>query len=171
LNKNGGVSVIPFFLFTLITLLLDQFSKMIVQKFLTEGATIPVWPPFFYLTYVHNPGIAFGLFPNQGTLLAVMVVMVIIAAAAVHILLTQSHPMIKVGLGLLLGGALGNIIDRLRIGQVIDFLDFRFWPVFNLADVAIVCGALLFFVALGQKPKTDPSGRHKGAEAQRHKGK
>jgi signal peptidase II len=138
--------------------LFDQFSKMIVQKFLTEGTTIPVWPPFFYLTHVHNPGIAFGLFPNQGTLLAVMVVMLIIAAAAAYFLLAQSRPLTKVGLGLLLGGALGNIIDRIRIGQVIDFLDFRFWPVFNLADVAIVCGALLFIVALGQKPKTD----HKG---------
>jgi signal peptidase II len=148
-------SVIPFFLFTLITLLLDQFSKIILQKFLTEGVTIPVWPPFFYLTYIRNPGIAFGLFANQNMLLSIMIVLVIIAAAAAYIFFTQGHPKIKVGLGLLLGGALGNIIDRLRIGQVIDFLDFRFWPVFNLADVAIVCGALLFIVALGQKQKTD----------------
>ena len=133
----------PLFIAALLTLLVDQASKALVSSWLPEGQSLPVVPHFFHLTYIRNPGAAFGLFAHQTTffILATLAVIVLVLVLAGRI--PDRRRLLKSGMGLILGGALGNLIDRLRTGLVVDFLDFKFWPVFNLADCAIVIGACL----------------------------
>jgi len=105
--------------------------------------SLPVIKSVFHITYVNNPGAAFGLLANK-TPIFIGVTLVV----AVFILLTYNYlppgrTLLRLALALMLGGAMGNLIDRVRFGYVIDFLDFRVWPVFNLADMAIVTGVVL----------------------------
>ncbi len=140
-----------FWIVTLFSVTLDQLTKLAVSLFLEEGVSHSLIPGIFHLTLVHNQGIAFGLFNDQGSLLLVLI------AASVLILLVFSfrsmandrfHQMIY---GFIIGGAIGNLIDRFRLGYVVDFLDFRIWPVFNLADTWITIGVFLFAFSAFQK--------------------
>ncbi|MCL6635880.1 MAG: signal peptidase II [Peptococcaceae bacterium] len=123
--------------------LLDQASKLAVQAAMYHGESIPVAPPVFFITYVLNPGAAFGLLANQNTLFISVSVILVLGVLVAYKRVASSRAMVKAALGLVVGGALGNLVDRLRFGMVVDFLDFRVWPVFNLADSAIVVGAVL----------------------------
>jgi signal peptidase II len=123
-----------------------------VDKNIALHESVAVVPGFFHLTHVENRGAAFGLFAESPSewKIAVLVLFSLIALVVVSALLWKnSHAMTTtgVGLALILGGALGNLWDRLLSGQVVDFLDFYVgsyhWPAFNLADSAIVVGALL----------------------------
>jgi signal peptidase II len=124
----------------------DRLTKILALHSLDSVSTVPVWPGVFHLTLVHNTGVAFGLFRNAGWLLTAVSL-----AAAAAILFFHSRAAAPAGRreiarrlawAFVAGGALGNAYDRIRFGAVIDFLDFRVWPVFNLADSAIVCGAM-----------------------------
>ena len=128
--------------------LVDQLTKALAIHFLQTVPTQVVLPGIFHLTLVRNTGVAFGLFAGQGFLVAVTTVLILLA-------LLQSiwkRPQISAGsalsLGLIVGGALGNLLDRLRLGTVIDFLDFRIWPVFNVADSCITIGTVLLIFKL-----------------------
>jgi len=140
-------------------LFLDQLTKYSVVTFLETHRSLPVIGNFFYLTLVYNKGAAFGIL--QGQLL-----LFIIAAclAVVFIYLSFRNGQYKqfslqgVALSLILGGAVGNLIDRVRCGYVIDFLDFRIWPVFNVADSAITVGAVLLGVAILRKERRKEKG-------------
>jgi len=118
--------------------------------------SIPVIKSIFHITYVENTGIAFGLFP-QGHSLFIIISLIIILV----IIFFERKKVIKslkerFCLGLVLGGALGNLIDRLRFGFVIDFLDFRIWPVFNLADSGVCIGGILMvFFLLRKRPRKE----------------
>lgn len=90
-----------------------------------------------------NPGAAFGLLPNHQLIFLVMTFVVVIFIIFYHRRLRSHERVVKFALGLELGGAMGNLVDRLFFGQVTDFLDFRVWPVFNIADIAIVVGLLV----------------------------
>lgn len=127
----------------LLTMLVDQSSKALIKYFLAEGESVPVIPHVFHLTYIRNPGAAFGLFAYQTTffIVASIIVLVLVLVALKHI--PENRWLFRLSLGLLLGGNGGNLLDRLRTGLVVDFLDLRVWPVFNLADCAIVLGAFL----------------------------
>ena len=94
------------------------------------------------ITYVTNSGVAFGLFKEAGTFFIFLAGIVIAAILYSLRRLPAQQRLVRIALGLALGGAVGNLIDRLRLGYVIDFIDFRFWPVFNVADSAIVAGVL-----------------------------
>ena len=133
-------------LFILTALLADQLAKNIIQRVMTEGQSVQVLP-FFYLTYTRNPGAAFGLFAYQTNILIIITILVIVIMTAILLLRPTAgkNRLIKIGMGLVIGGALSNLIDRLQFGLVIDYLDFRIWPVFNLADTAIFIGACLLF--------------------------
>jgi signal peptidase II len=130
----------------------DQLSKFLIRTNLDLGQSVPE-DGLVRLSYVRNTGAAFGLLSNQ-TFLIILTAVVGIAI----LLLYYSYPLfgslpVKVGLGLLLGGSVGNLVDRLRSGYVTDFIDLRVWPVFNLADSAIVVGVailayFLIFLAL-----------------------
>jgi signal peptidase II len=120
---------------------LDQFSKFIATKNLALNASLPVIKGIFHLTLVHNRGAAFGILKNQVPLFILTSLFAIILIC--FTLKNNKRTIYAVSLSLILGGALGNLIDRVLLGYVIDFLDFRIWPVFNLADSAITIGAIL----------------------------
>lgn len=128
------------FVLPLAVVILDQFSKYIVVENMALGESIPIIEEVFHLTYILNPGAAFGMFAhNRLFFIAIAVVVIgIIIWARREILASPSE--VKAGCGLFLGGAIGNLIDRARQGLVIDFFDFRIWPVFNIADIAICIG-------------------------------
>ena len=117
----------------------DQGTKALVSGQLAVGEETATIGPFS-IHHVHNSGIAFGFFSD-----ATAIVIVLTAAAVAWMLafFTRSggrHPVLPVGLGLVSGGSVSNLVDRIRLGYVTDFLDFRYWPAFNLADTFIVAG-------------------------------
>lgn len=129
--------------------LLDQASKWMVANAMALGEIRRVIPGLFNLTHVRNRGAAFGLLSNYDSPWpAVFLIAFSVAALALvlSLLWRGPAPLTGVGLALILGGALGNLFDRLRDGSVVDFLDFHLgayhWPAFNLADSAIVVGAV-----------------------------
>lgn len=140
------------FLIAFLVVVLDRFSKWLVASNIALHDSVSVLPGFFRLTHVQNPGAAFGLFAESSSewKVAILILFSIVALAVVSALLWKnSHSMTitGVGLSLILGGAVGNLWDRLLSGRVVDFLDFYLgsyhWPAFNVADSAIVIGALL----------------------------
>ena len=137
-----------FFLVALIIIGADQTSKAWIRGTIPEGYSL-FRVGFFRITHIHNTGAAFGLFPDQSLLLTIFVM---IAATSVLFFVLYGHryfPWLKstymtLSFGLVFGGAVGNLIDRFRIGYVTDFIDFGFWPAFNVADSAVTVGVILF---------------------------
>lgn len=130
------------FIIVLCVLSLDRLSKLLAAKKLLLHQSLPVIKGFFHLTLVHNRGAAFGILKNQTfffILTAVSAIILISLKLGKH----KAVSLCSIALGLILSGALGNLIDRLFFGYVIDFLDFRIWPVFNIADTSITIGAIL----------------------------
>lgn len=126
-----------------ITLTLDRLSKSMVLHYMAYGESIPVFP-FFHLTFVTNTGTAFGLFQNNNVLLFLVSSVILVVLGWMSRSLIKEEPRIApIGLGLIMGGAIGNLWDRVQYHAVIDFLDFRIWPVFNWADSSITIGTLL----------------------------
>jgi signal peptidase II len=125
----------------------DQLTKHVVGRTLALGESVHILGPFS-IHHVQNSGIAFGLFSSRTALV------IAVTGAAVGLMLwffarsAKRHPVLPVALGLVLGGSVANLIDRVRLGYVTDFLDFVAWPAFNLADTFIVVGVALLFGAL-----------------------
>lgn len=128
------------FVLPLAVVILDQFSKYIVVENMALGESIPIIEEVFHLTYILNPGAAFGMFAHNRLFFIVIAVVVIGIIIWARREILASPWEVKAGCGLFLGGAIGNLIDRARQGLVIDFFDFRIWPVFNIADIAICIG-------------------------------
>jgi signal peptidase II len=125
----------------------DQLTKLIVASELTLGDSIHVLGPFS-IHHVQNSGIAFGLFASAT---AVVTALTALAVGWMLLFFARSgarHPVLPVALGLLIGGSTSNLIDRIRLGHVTDFLDLRYWPAFNLADSFIVVGVAVLFGAM-----------------------
>lgn len=150
-------------------LLLDQVSKWTVLEALAPGELRRVLPGFFNLTHVRNRGAAFGLFSEaESTVVLILLVGFSLAALALVLALLWRGVAAWTtgwGLALIFGGAVGNLMDRLRSGSVVDFLDFHLggyhWPAFNLADSAIVVGAgLLLLEVLRGHRKAQDLGAH-----------
>jgi len=129
-----------FFGMIALVLLLDQASKIAVCSFMYPGESIPFIPPVLYLTCVFNSGAAFGLFADKTNILIIVTIILATGMIIGYRYLPFERGHVRYGAALIIGGALGNLTDRIRLGYVVDFLDIRFWPVFNLADVAIVTG-------------------------------
>lgn len=143
-----------FFLTAAIVIGLDQLSKYLVREYIDWGDWVPEHG-FFRFTYNTNTGGVFGLFANQTLLITVAAVI-----SVVVIILYSRHKMaqsmlVKVSLGLILGGSIGNLIDRIRLGAVTDFIDVGAWPVFNLADSAIDIGVVLLIAYLLMKMRKE----------------
>lgn len=130
----------------------DQVTKSLVLRNLSVGEMwnpIPILRSLVTVTHVTNTGAAFGLFRNYGLFFAVVAVVVVVGIIGFYRYLPPRQNLLTLSLGLQLGGALGNLLDRIRLGSVVDFIDFKIWPVFNLADMAIVAGvSMLAFVLL-----------------------
>jgi signal peptidase II len=145
-----GVLRILILITAFVVLLLDRVSKALVVANIPLLKSWPVIDGFFYLTYTENTGAAFGLFPGWGSFLVVLTVLVGIGAALFlrKMISTVTKPM-AICFGLIIGGALGNFIDRIFWGYVVDFLDFRVWKyIFNVADSALVVGSIMLAIIL-----------------------
>lgn len=146
---------------------LDQITKFLVVWNLPLGAQIPVIKHFFNLVHIRNPGAAFGLLSNMSTEFAwvffiVTTCLVLGVVAFLWWRLTEDQTLATVGYSLILTGALGNLVDRVRLGEVIDFLDFHVsgyhWPAFNVADSLVCLGAgLLVWVIFKEERSQDVS--------------
>jgi signal peptidase II len=138
----------------------DQLTKRLADDRLRSQRSVPVLDDILRLTYVENRGAAFGLLQDQTVFFILVGVLVIGVIAASYRYLPRSGFLLHLALGLQLGGAIGNLIDRVRQGYVVDFVDFGYranwWPVFNVADSAIVIGVtLLALHALGPTPASE----------------
>ena len=135
-----------FYLSVFLVVAIDQLTKFLALNFLSPNDSIPVIAGIFHLTLVRNTGIAFGLFRDHPSLLLALITL---SLAALFILGARAGKISlapRAALVLIIGGALGNWIDRLRFGSVVDFLDFRIWPVFNFADSAITVGVAIYLL-------------------------
>lgn len=144
------------FLSIFVLILIDQVTKYFITANMKVYDSIVVIENIFHLTYVRNFGAAFSILQNKKIFF--VVITVIVAMGIIFTIAKYSkgmHRAMLYSLALILAGAIGNLIDRIRLGYVIDFFDFRIWPVFNIADMCVVCGCILityymFFI----EPKT-----------------
>ncbi|AEF17492.1 MULTISPECIES: signal peptidase II [Thermoanaerobacterium] len=131
-----------------ISILIDQISKYFVVRYLKPIGTFPIIDNVFNFTYVENKGAAFGILQNK-TVFFIIITVIVGTILVYSIINIPSSTFYKFTLSMILGGAIGNLIDRVRLGYVVDFIDFRFFPaVFNLADSMIVVGAILLCYTL-----------------------
>jgi len=137
-----------FFLWAAAVLALDQGSKLAASRFLGPDGCIPLIGRYVSLTYRTNSGAAFGLMPWASVAIELVGLAVVVALLLYGARVTAGRRVVDLALAWLLGGAAGNLLDRVRLGHVVDFLDLHFWPVFNLADIAITVGAILFVAVL-----------------------
>lgn len=148
--------------------LADQLTKQVVGRTLALGDSVDIAGPFS-IHHVENPGIAFGLFGSRTSL---VIAVTAVAVGAMLLFFARSgrrHPVLPVALGLVLGGSIANLIDRIRLGHVTDFLDLVAWPAFNLADSFIVVGVAILFGALvlGDRSQRMHGARGGGASVRR----
>lgn len=138
-------------LIALAVAVLDQLTKALIQGVLEHGAAVEVVPGFFRIVHWSNTGAAWGIFRDSNTLLAVVSVLTVLALYLFRHSLGLDRWCNRLGLGLIGGGIIGNFIDRVRLGYVVDFLDFSIgryhWPAFNIADSAICIGIGLYLIS------------------------
>lgn len=135
------------------TLGLDQITKYVVIQNMQVGQSIPIIPHIFHLTFVKNVGAAFGILANRVPFFILVGIGAVIFIIVFYHKLKSEYKLVRFALSLVLGGALGNLTDRLRWGYVVDFFDFRIWPVFNVADCAVVIGMLLLIWEIFRNPE------------------
>jgi signal peptidase II len=143
---------VVFSLTGLLIVVADQFSKTWIRANLAEGRSL-FEASFFRITHVQNTGAAFGLFQGQSFVLTIVAILGVIALLSYVFIFSRRVPLLdsvlgKFALGLVFGGTLGNLIDRLRFGYVTDFIDFGFWPAFNVADSAVTVGVIVIAFSL-----------------------
>jgi len=146
-----------FVITVLVIVVLDQVTKIYIDTHMTLHESIPVVQGFFNITYVRNPGAAFGFLADASpTVRALFLIGVSIFASGLIVYyiakMKTEDILLTYGMSLILGGAVGNLIDRIRLGEVIDFLDVYIstyhWPAFNVADSAVTVGAVILFYKL-----------------------
>ena len=167
-SSASGMSSIPYYIKSVLpllavaipTLLLDRVSKWLVQRYIAWGTGYSVIPGFFNLRHDTNTGAAFGILSGQRTLLIGVTIVALVFIFVYYFQFRHSRWM-RIALGFLLGGAVGNFIDRLYLGRVIDFLQFGieskhlFWPTFNVADVSVCIGAGMLIFYLWSRRQSD----------------
>jgi len=138
----------------LILAMLDQFTKILILRFIPFQESIPIIPNFFSLTHVYNTGAAFGMLHDSNLFFLILAMVAFVA-----LILMRKHfqgGLMQTGWILLMAGIIGNVTDRLRLGHVVDFLDFQIgsyhWPSFNVADSCICVAAALFLLSSFQSP-------------------
>lgn len=144
LRRGGGVP-----LGALVVIVLDQLTKHWVRQNIplnTSWQPIPWLDPIFTFTHVRNTGAAFGLFGGMNTVFIVLALVVVVAILVMYRQLAEESPLLRAALALQLGGATGNLIDRVTMGYVTDFVNFRWWPIWNIADACILIGTILLAI-------------------------
>ncbi len=137
------------------TVVADQLTKWVVSGRLELGDGVAILGPFS-IHHVQNTGIAFGLFSDSTSVVIVLTTAAVAAMTVFFAHSAQRHPLLPVALGLVMGGSISNLVDRVRLGHVTDFLDFDYWPAFNLADTFIVVGVGLLFASFVAADRTSP---------------
>ena len=147
-RKTLAIWIVP--LLAIVVFVADQLSKYLVSRELSIGQA---WMPLTLLENlvvirrVQNSGAAFGMFPAAGNLFLLVAVLVVLGIIRYYYSRAHTAALwVRISLGLMLGGALGNMIDRFRFGFVVDFIDLGWWPVFNVADSSIVVGVTMLAV-------------------------
>jgi signal peptidase II len=140
---------------SILVVALDQFTKFLVLESIQLNQSVPLWPNYFYFTYVQNRGTAFGFMSDMDTDIRIPLFIVITITTAFIVYsyqkaIREENLMSQIALGLVWGGALGNLVDRVLYGKVIDFIDIRYddvrWLVFNAADFFVTIGILYLFL-------------------------
>ncbi|VAW12654.1 Lipoprotein signal peptidase [hydrothermal vent metagenome] len=158
---RSQVDIFISLLVVIFVVLSDRLTKIFFSDFLSLGESFPVIKNILYMTLVHNTGIAFGLFKDQGLVFIVVpIIAIILLVFNIYYYRQNGEALCRTyigGFSLILGGAIGNLYDRIVHGFVIDFINFRIWPVFNMADSAITIGAVIIAwkcLNLSKKEKT-----------------
>lgn len=134
--------MLRFFLIIISVLLVDQVSKYLIRANMDLGDSIPLIDNFFHLTYIENPGAAFGMLANKTVLFVILTLVIVGVMLYVALKMTNKKSWSFYAFALVIGGAIGNLLDRIAKQTVTDMFDFRIWPVFNVADMALVIGLL-----------------------------
>jgi signal peptidase II len=138
-----------------VLIILDQITKFLVSANLKAHEAFPVFKDVFHITLIHNKGAAFGFFKGMLPLFILLsivtIFLIILYANRFH----QGYHYLRTGLLLILAGTIGNLIDRVRLGYVIDFIDLRIWPVFNIADMTITIGGAFLVYHILAMPKKE----------------
>lgn len=148
-----------FFLIAITVFIIDQITKYFAVKYLVFGNPVHIIDGFFDFSLAYNPGAAFGIFANQRLLFFVFTAISIAVIFYITVTHTRGKTSLNLLIGAILGGILGNLIDRIRLGYVVDFIDFYIkdyhWPTFNIADssICIGIGILAIFILKDKKPE------------------
>ena len=132
----------------IIVIAIDQLTKLLVREFMQPSQSIPVIKNIFHLTYIHNTGTFFGLMQGAN---ALFIWFTLIIIGTILFFYERFNKTESVLFALIIGAAVGNLIDRIIYGHVIDFLDFRIWPVFNIADAVVTVCVILLIIYLIRK--------------------
>lgn len=140
-----------YFIIIALVVVLDQLTKYQIQSNMELNTSIPLIDGIFHITYIHNRGAAFSIFEGKIEFLLV-IQLIVIGAIFIYLIKRrrQGQKVLLTSLSLIVAGGIGNLIDRAVNGYVVDFLDFRVWPIFNVADISVCigCGLLIIFVLL-----------------------
>lgn len=156
----NGLQWVGLLAVALAAVLADQVTKHIVVGTLSLDDSVHVIGPLS-IHHVQNSGIAFGLFGSATAAITIVTSLAVIWMVVFFARSGGRHPVLPAAFGLLIGGSLSNLVDRIRLGHVTDFIDFKYWPAFNLADSFIVLGVLILVAAmLGADRRPKPPTRH-----------
>lgn len=138
-----------YFLIIIAAVAIDQIIKKAVVSTMALYETIPVIQDVFHITYIHNTGAAFSMMDGMRIVL-IMLPLVLVCAALIYMFIKRKtgHPLLMTSVALIAGGGIGNLIDRISMGFVVDYLDFRVFPIFNMADICVCvgCGLLILYI-------------------------
>lgn len=151
-KKNIVIKNIVIFSTAFLIILLDQLTKFLVKQALQLNQSIPIIRNILHFTYTTNTGSAFGLFKGLNLIFVLFSIIVIFAIFYFIKKIKNLTLLLQFAIGSLLGGTIGNLIDRLFYGYVIDFIDFRIWHVFNAADSFITISVIFLIILLWNKP-------------------
>lgn len=136
-----------YFIIIALIVILDQLVKYIVQSRLDLNQTIPILEDVLHLTYIHNNGAAFSILENMtGLLIFLPLVITVIVLVYIAVKRRKEHGLLLLSLALIAAGGIGNLIDRISYGYVVDYIDFRVFPIFNVADISVTCGCGLLII-------------------------
>jgi len=158
---NGGIAVYKYYGLAAFVIILDQWTKWLIVKNMEFGERISVWDPWFGILSHRNRGAAWGMLEGQMWLFSIVTIAVIGAIIYFYHKEAKGKPLFQVGLMLLLGGAIGNFIDRLFRGEVVDFVDVLIpimnydFPIFNIADAALTIAVVVLMIGLIAEDKKE----------------
>ncbi|MBI2653880.1 signal peptidase II [Candidatus Woesearchaeota archaeon] len=147
MNKKN----IIIFLTGLLILLLDQLTKFLIKQNFQLSHSTPIIKNILHVTYITNTGSAFGLFKGFNLFFVLFSVIVVVTIVYNLKKIKNNERLLQFSVGLLIGGTIGNLIDRLLYGAVVDFIDFRIWPVFNVADSAVTISIIMLIILLWKR--------------------